>query len=141
MAWQEQCLRSLMDAKLFLSAAHMERFKEAWKVLKKQPFCTKGMCKVLFLSAWDQEHYQFFKDTMEEMIARNETDTTYMLEKEKIAFENTALSEREMCKLAVAFLEEEGKTPGEQCLLKLAHHWVGIADNTLEMARLFDSME
>lgn len=141
MAWQDQCLRSLTDAKLFLSTAHMERFKETWKVLKKQPFCTKGICKCLFLSGWDQEHYQFLKDTVEEMIVRQDTDTSYMLEKGRVILGNVALSERELFKLSIEFLEKEGQTPDEGCLLRLSHHWVPIVDNTLEMGRLLDSLE
>ncbi len=141
MAWKEKCFRSLMDAKLFLSTAHMERFKELWKVLKKQPFCTKGMCKCLFMAAWDQEHYQFLKDTVDEMIARKDTDTSYMLEKGRVVLDNVALSERELFKLSIHFLEEEGRTPDERFLLKLAHHWVPIADNTLEAGRLLDALE
>lgn len=141
MAWKNDCLRSLMDADLFLSRAHMERFEETWKVLKEQPFCTKGMCKCLFLAAWDQEHYQFLKDTVDEMMAKKETDTSYMLEKGRIILGNVALSERKLFKLSILFLEEEGKTPDESCLLRLAHHWVPITDNTLEAGRLLDSLE
>lgn len=141
MAWKEKCLRSLMDAKLFLSTAHMERFTETWKVLKKQAFCTKGMCKCLFLASWDQEHYQFLKDTVDEMMDRKDTDTAYMLEKGYAVLDNVALSERELFKLSIRFLEEEGTTPDESCLLKLAHHWVPITDNTLEAGRLLDRLE
>ena len=141
MAWRDKCLRSVMDAKLFLSTAHLERFKECWKLLKKQPFCTKGICKCLFLAAWDQEHYQFFRDTIDEMIARKDTDTSYMLEKGRVVLGNVALSERELFKLSIDFLEKEGETPDEHLLLKLAHHWVPIADHTLEMGRLLDSRE
>ncbi|HIZ43885.1 MAG TPA: hypothetical protein H9672_04060 [Firmicutes bacterium] len=141
MAWKDKCLRSLMDAKLFLSSAHMDRFKETWKTLKKQPFCTKGLCKCLFLSAWDQEHYQFLKDTVDEMITRKDTDTSYMLEKGRVVLDNVALSERELFKLSIQFLENEGVTPDDSCLMKLAHHWVPITDNTLEAGRLIDRLE
>ncbi len=141
MAWKDKCLRSLMDANLFLSSAQLERFKETWKVLKKQPFCTKGLCKCLFMSAWDQEHYQFLKDTVDEMIARKDTDTSYMLEKGRVVLGNVALSERELFKLSIEFLEKEGQTPDERCLVKLAHHWVPITDNTLAVGRLLDSMD
>ena len=64
-----------------------------------------------------------------------------MLEKGRVVLGNVALSERELFKLSIEFLEKEGQTPDERCLLKLSHHWVPITDNTLEMGRLLDSLE
>ena len=72
---------------------------------------------------------------------RKDTDTAYMLEKGYAVLDNVALSERELFKLSIRFLEEEGTTPDESCLLKLAHHWVPITDNTLEAGRLLDRLE
>ena len=64
-------------------------------------------------------------DTVDEMIARKDTDTSYMLEKGRVVLGNVALSERELFKLSIEFLEKEGQTPDESCLVKLAHHWGG----------------
>ena len=53
MNWKDRCFLYLNEEKLFEDSEHRTRFWELLDCYGEQPFFTKGLCKCMYLSAWD----------------------------------------------------------------------------------------
>ena len=78
MGWKENCLAALDAAKLFENSGHRTRFKELMDCYSNYPFFTKGLCKCMYLSAWDDEHFAVMLETLMDMSLGREQDTKDM---------------------------------------------------------------
>lgn len=67
MAWQEKCIKALSDQNLFKDSWHKTRFKELMDCYSNYPFFTRGLCKCMYLSAWDEEHFCIMLENLAEM--------------------------------------------------------------------------
>ena len=79
MKWNEECLKALTHAGLFVDSGHRTRFKELMDCFSDKPFFSKGLCKCMYLSAWDEEHFSILLPTLSNMSLSNDTDTKEML--------------------------------------------------------------
>lgn len=140
MKWLDKCESALIDSHIFLSHQHISRFHEAFKLIKNQPFITKGLVKCLFLSSWDQEHFNIFMDAVYQLIHNNETNLDRMLEIGQGYVERSKASEKIFYNLAMEFLLHPGQTPSESFILKMSTSWIGIADATLEASCIIDKL-
>ena len=137
--WQEICVSELLKKDLFLSSMHLERFQGMFELVKEQPFCTRGLCKDLFLVAWEQEKVVQMQEILKEMKERQEVDTTYLQQECKRLFPDTQY-EQAMKQLFLEFLQKEDETPDEDILLGFSVTRIAIGDNALEASRVLDNL-
>lgn len=78
MNWNENCLKALTQARLFEDSGHRTRFKELMDCFSDKPFFTKGLCKCMYLSAWDEEHFLILLPTLSHMSIGKDNDTNEM---------------------------------------------------------------
>lgn len=78
MKWNENCLKALTQARLFEDSGHRTRFKELMDCFSDKPFFSKGLCKCMYLSAWDEEHFLILLSTLSNMSLSREEDTSEM---------------------------------------------------------------
>ena len=67
MNWKEQWIVALDKEHLFENSSHRTRFKELLDCFADYPFFTKGLCKCMYLSAWDEEHFCIMLSMLDEM--------------------------------------------------------------------------
>ena len=67
MNWKEQWIVALDKEHLFENSSHRTRFKELLDCFADYPFFTKGLCKCMYLSAWDEEHFCIMLSMLTEM--------------------------------------------------------------------------
>ncbi len=107
MSWNETCLNALTRAGLFENDAHRTRFQDFLDCFSDKPFFCKGVCKCMYLSAWDEEHFRILLETLSHMTLGRDRDT------------------KDMRTLGVSFAEE---TPGDETYLYLLS--VSYLDNS-----------
>ena len=105
MGWKENCLAALDAAKLFENSGHRTRFKELMDCYSNYPFFTKGLCKCMYLSAWDDEHFAVMLETLMDMSLGREQDTKDMQVKGDALAEERNDGEYYVYLLSGAFLE------------------------------------
>ena len=72
MNWKEQWIVALDKEYLFENSSHRTRFKELLDCFADYPFFTKGLCKCMYLSAWDEEHSCIMLSMLTEMSLEHE---------------------------------------------------------------------
>jgi len=140
MKWLDKCETALIDSHIFLSHQHITRFQDAFKLIKNQPFINKGLIKCLFLSAWDQEHFNVFMDVIHQLIQNNDTNLDRMIEIGQDYVQRSKASEKLFYAMALEFLLHPDQTPSESLMLKMSASWIGIADSTLEASYIIDKL-
>lgn len=78
MSWKKECVHLLRDHDMFQDYKHMSRFKELMDCFGNQPFFHKGVCKCMYLSAWDEEHFAIILQTLNNMCLGKDHDTKEM---------------------------------------------------------------
>ena len=71
------------------------------------PFFTKGLCKCMYLSAWDDEHFAVMLETLMDMSLAREQDTKDMQVKGDALAEERNDGEYYVYLLSGAFLEDK----------------------------------
>jgi hypothetical protein len=107
MAWKDRCFQALDEAKLFENSAHRTRFRELLDCYADYPFFTPGVCKCMYLSGWDEEHFCIMLETLTELALGRETDTNEMRIKGDAFLEEMPSAEYYVYKLSNAFLDDE----------------------------------
>lgn len=110
MGWKENCLAALDAAKLFENSGHRTRFKELMDCYSNYPFFTKGLCKCMYLSAWDDEHFAVMLETLMDMSLGREQDTKDMQVKGDALAEERNDGEYYVYLLSGTFLEDKPYT-------------------------------
>ncbi len=120
MGWKEKCYQELTREGLFENAGHRARFRELIDCYSHYPFFNKGLCKCMYLSAWDEEHFVILLETLMGMAAGREKNTRDMEERGDELLKAHTDAEHYVYLLSCAFLEnkpytmpEEGKIPAE----------------------------
>ncbi len=68
----------LDDANMFENSGHRTRFKELLDCYADFPFFTKGLCKCMYLSAWDDEHFCIMLEILTDMSLGGDATTREM---------------------------------------------------------------
>ncbi len=105
MKWNEACLRELTQAGLFVDSGHRTRFKELMDCFCDKPFFSKGLCKCMYLSAWDEEHFSILLPTLSNMSLSRDTDTSEMLVIGDSLADEQANDESYIYRLSISFLD------------------------------------
>ncbi|MCI9106273.1 MAG: hypothetical protein HFG56_07300 [Lachnospiraceae bacterium] len=89
MNFKERCIQELDEGRLFENSGHRTRFKELLDCYENYPFFSKGLCKCMYLSAWDEEHFAMMLGVLTELTLGREKDTMEMrLQGEQMAKEH-----------------------------------------------------
>ena len=67
MRWSDKCMLELTHHNLFENDEHRSRFRDLLECYSEAPFFTKGLCKCMYLSAWDNEHFAVMLDILNAM--------------------------------------------------------------------------
>lgn len=140
MGWKEDCVAALGARRLYETSGHKTRFMELLECYSSYPFFTKGLCKCMYLSAWDEEHFAVMLETLTGMALGQEQDTEDMkFQGDMLAEEHmdeSAYGEAYMFRLSGMFLEDkEGKPEGEE---RLSPKYQYIVRRALEAAEVID---
>ena len=105
MNWKEKCLSALDSHKMFEDSGHRTRFKELLDCYCNYPFFTKGLCKCIYLSAWDDKHFCIMLETLTDLSLGKETSTKEMSIKGDALAEEQLDEEYYVYELSLALLE------------------------------------
>ncbi|MCI8981504.1 MAG: hypothetical protein HFG78_03735 [Hungatella sp.] len=90
MSKQETYLEALDRQGLFEDSAHRTRFKELLDCYSQYPFFNRGLCKCMYLSAWDEEHFAIILGVLTDLALGRERDT------EEMRIQGEAMAEEHM---------------------------------------------
>ncbi|MGI6011421.1 MAG: hypothetical protein ACOX8H_08005 [Ruminococcus sp.] len=105
MKWKDKCFVALDTEKMFENSDHRTRFKELLDCYSGYPFFTKGLCKCMYLSAWDEEHFCIMLETLTELSLGKEKNTEEMRSKGDIYAEEHKDDEYYVYELSNSFLD------------------------------------
>lgn len=138
MKWKNDYFMALDQAHLFENDGHRTRFKELMDCYAGYPFFSKGLCKCIYLSAWDEEHFAVMLETLTEMTLGREQGPEEMLDKgDSLAMTQTG-GEAYVYQLSIAFLEEKPFVPDEN--VQLTPEYRHIVDRALAAAAVIDGV-
>lgn len=73
-----QCIKELGKKDLFITSEHRQLFSDLLNCYSGYPFFHKGLCKCMYLSSWDMEHYVIMLDILNDMSIGKSQDTSEM---------------------------------------------------------------
>lgn len=103
---KERCIAALEEARLFEDSWHRTRFKELLDCYGDRPFFSRGLCKCMYLSAWDEEHFGIMLEMLMSMSLGRETDTNDMRVNGEILASEQKDAQSEVYRLSNAFLDD-----------------------------------
>ncbi len=104
MLWSEKCLMELTHHNMFDSAEHRLRFRDLVDCYYRAPFFTKGLCKCMYLSCFDDVHFDIMLSMLNELTIDSAKSLRAMREQGQVLLEDMPPEEREVQKLANSFL-------------------------------------
>ena len=136
-SWKENCAAALDAAKLFEDSLHRMRFKELVNCYINYPFFTKGLCKCMYLSAWDEEHFCIMLSTLSDMSLGQDKSTDEMRTQGELLAEEQTDEEYYVYQLSNAFLDDApfhldaiaGISPGIRHIIMQALRAAEVIDN------------
>lgn len=106
MATKKERYFSILDNEnMFEDSGHRTRFKELLDCYGDFPFFTKGLCKCMYLSAWDDEHFCILLEILTDMSLGRDTNTKEMRVKGEALAEERHDAEYYVYQLSNAFLD------------------------------------
>lgn len=105
MDWKTKCFEALSSAKLFQDSGHRSRFKELVDCYERYPFFTKGLCKCMYLSSWDEEHFCILLGMLTTMSLDQENTTAEMRIQGDVLAARQNDEEYYVYQLSISFLE------------------------------------
>lgn len=106
MNWNEKCLMELTHHNLFEDNAHRLRFRDLLSCYFTAPFFTKGLCKCMYLSSWDEEHFAVMLDMLNEMTLECARNLRMMKDQGEIMELHLSGYEAEVFRLSNAFIND-----------------------------------
>lgn len=142
MGWKEACVAALGAERLYENSGHKTRFMELLECYSGYPFFSRGLCKCMYLSAWDEEHFAVMLETLTSMAIGQEQDT------EDMKFQGDVLADARMDEhaygeayvfiLSGMFLEgKKGQPEGAE---KLSPDYQYIVSRALKAAEVIDGL-
>lgn len=138
MNWNEKCIMELTHRNLFENSEHRMRFRDLLNCYYQAPFFTKGLCKCMYLSSWDEEHFMVMLDILNQMTLERDKNLHQMKDQGEILELQLEGSEAEIFKLSNAFLNDRQYTEPEYDLMdpEGAH----IIRSALQVAEYIDEL-
>jgi hypothetical protein len=138
MEWKENCFLALDKAKMFEDSAHRTRFKELVDCFSPYPFFTKGLCKCIYLSAWDDTHFCVMLETLTDLTLGKEKDTQEMSVKGEAYAEEETGREAYFYQFSGALLNGTPIPPADHTALSPEVRY--IVHRTLTAAEIIDNL-
>jgi hypothetical protein len=136
------CLRELETQGLFENNEHRKRFNELISCYSDYPFFNKGLCKCMYLSSWDMEHFLQMLDILNDMTLGKSRDVEVMKDNGIILVHAAEGYDRYIFQLSCAFLANE---PFEMPAETLEKKGMYIIEHAFQAAaiidRVFDGIE
>ena len=108
MKWTEKCILDLAHHNLFENDGHRHRFHDLLDCYFEKPFFSKGLCKCMYLSAWDSEHFSMMLEVLNCTLIEKDFHLHLMKDQGVIlqteAHEGHNLEDEEVWKLTNAFI-------------------------------------
>lgn len=101
-----QCLRELENQGLFENGDHRARFSELVSCYCNYPFFNKGLCKCMYLSSWDMEHFIQMLDILNNMTLDKSRDVELMKDNGKVLEYSSDGYDRYIFQMCDAFLND-----------------------------------
>lgn len=134
----QEYVSALEEANLFENSEHMTRFKELMDCYSDYPFFTKGLCKCMYLSAWDEEHFAIMLQTLNDMALGKEQNTDDMRFQGELLAEEHVDGEYYMYHLSCALLD--GRTFLPQEYQNVNDHYRYIITKGLKAAEVIEQV-
>ena len=106
MSFTTECITALDEEGLFESSGHKTRFKELLDCYGDYPFFSKGLCKCMYLSAWDEEHFCVILEILSVMALGRDKTTEEMRDNGDSLVSEQTTDEYYVYLLSNAFLED-----------------------------------
>lgn len=87
MMWKNTIYRQLRSQHLFETEEHQSRFKELLDCYANASFFTPGLCKCMYLSCWDEEHFVIMLDMLNQLKLKKHMTLSDMNENGKLMAE------------------------------------------------------
>lgn len=142
MGWKVSCVVALDAEKMFENSGHKMRFQELIDCFSGYPFFSRGLCKCMYLSAWDDEHFAIMLETLNDMALGRENNTEDMKIQGDMLAEDYAdadgYGDAYVFRLSGMFLEgKKGRPAGEE---KLTPEYRYIVRQALRAAEIIDTI-
>ena len=134
---KDACLFALDRAKLFENSGHRTRFKELMDFYNHFPFFTNGLCKCMYLSAWDEPHFCIMLEMLTDLSLGKEATTDDMRENGDVLADKQEDGEYYVYQLSNAFLDNTSFHLDESVNLEPEFRY--IIDRALAAAEVIDS--
>ncbi len=134
---KDACLLALDRAKLFENSGHRTRFKELMDCYSHFLFFTNGLCKCMYLSAWDEPHFCIMLEVLTDLSLGKETTTDDMRENGDVLADKQEDGEYYVYQLSNAFLDNTSFHLDESVNLEPEFRY--IIDRALAAAEVIDS--
>lgn len=105
MSWKDTVFNELDRQQLFQSDGHRTRFKELTDCYADAPFFTPGLCKCMYLSSWDDEHFLVMLDMLNQLSLRPRMNLDDMEENGQLMAEESDNYDTYVLRLSCAFLD------------------------------------
>lgn len=138
MSWNENCLKALSKAGLFESDGHESRFNELIYCFSDKPFFTKGLCKCMYLSAWDEEHFAILLEMLSFMSLGKDKDTKEMSVVGDSLAEEQGNDESYIYRLSISYLENTEFFLDES--IKLSERTAYVISRAQQAAAIIDQI-
>lgn len=110
MQWNEKCLMELTHRNLFEDSDHRMRFRDLLNCYYQSPFFTKGLCKCMYLSSWDDEHFAVMLEILNQLTLEGEKNLHMMKDQGEVLEKQLDGYEAEVFRLSNAFLNDRTYT-------------------------------
>lgn len=139
MGKSEAYLRALDKGHMFENQEHRTRFKELIDCFGNYPFFSKGLCKCIYLSAWDEEHFAIMLEMLNDMVLGREKNTDDMRSHGEVLAEEQKDGEYYIYELSCAYLAGRKFLPSEY--EKADEPYRYIISRSLEASDLIDQVQ
>lgn len=131
-------LSALDTADLFESSAHRTRFKELLDCFSGYSFFSKGLCKCMYLSAWDDEHFVIILEILNAMALGKDPNTNEMRINGDILAEEQTNGEYYVYLLSNAFLDNKSFHLSENAKIEPENRY--IIEQAPKASEIIDSI-
>lgn len=132
-----RCLRELEIKGLFETPEHRNRFSELLNCYCNYPFFNKGLCKCMYLSSWDMEHFIVMLDILNDMTIGKNQNLQLMEDNGKVLENMSDGYDRYIFQLAGAFLTSQDFQMPYVPITKEGQH---IIQRALEAAEVIETV-
>ena len=143
MSKSEMYVAALEENGLFETPGHRTRFKELMDCYGDYPFFSKGLCKCMYLSAWDEEHFAIILQILSDLAIGRERNTQEMrIQGDALARDASEQTGRDgdyyVYQLSNAFLDNQEFIMQKD--VKISPEYQYIMKRALEAERVIDKV-